>query len=104
MYLIVMCLLLPSTALASFDSRQTLRFAQGEKGGPTFQVKAGFDGHYRDGNWVPVQVALSAVMHLPAVAAASLIPRAKVLELLEPWLGSGPGVSDLPLPRLVTRT
>jgi hypothetical protein len=28
-------------------------------GGPTFQVKAGFESHYRDGNWVPVQVTLS---------------------------------------------
>jgi hypothetical protein len=25
---------------------------------PSFQVNAGFDTHYRDGNWVPVQVAL----------------------------------------------
>src|SRR5713101_6445666 len=27
-------------------------------GGPTFQVNAGFESHYRDGNWVPVQVTL----------------------------------------------
>jgi hypothetical protein len=27
-------------------------------GGPMFQVKAGFETHYRDGNWVPVQVTL----------------------------------------------
>jgi hypothetical protein len=27
-------------------------------GGPTFQVKAGFESHYRDGNWVPVQITL----------------------------------------------
>jgi len=26
--------------------------------GPTFQVNAGFESHYRDGNWVPVQVTL----------------------------------------------
>ena len=26
--------------------------------GPTFQVKAGFDSHYSDGNWVPVQITL----------------------------------------------
>lgn len=49
----------------------------------------------------PVQVALSALKHHPAVAEANLIPRAKVLELLEPWLGNGPGVSDLPLPTLI---
>src|SRR5436305_12165 len=27
-------------------------------GGPTFQVNAGFESRYRDGNWVPVQVTL----------------------------------------------
>ncbi len=27
-------------------------------GGPTFRVNAGFETHYRDGNWVPVQVTL----------------------------------------------
>ena len=26
--------------------------------GPTFHVNAGFESHYRDGNWVPVQVTL----------------------------------------------
>ena len=26
--------------------------------GPTFRVNAGFESHYRDGNWVPVQVTL----------------------------------------------
>src|SRR6516162_3846829 len=32
--------------------------ARERTGGPTFQVKAGFDSHYRDGNWVPVQITL----------------------------------------------
>src|SRR2546429_223329 len=27
-------------------------------GEPTFQVKAGFESHYRDGNWIPVQITL----------------------------------------------
>lgn len=27
-------------------------------GGPSFQVSAGFETHYRDGNWIPVQVTL----------------------------------------------
>lgn len=51
--LFVICLLFPSTALA--HSKQATVAA----GGPTFQVKAGFDGRYRDGNWVPLQVSLS---------------------------------------------
>ncbi len=32
--------------------------ARERTGGPTFQVKAGFDSHYRDGAWVPVQITL----------------------------------------------
>lgn len=36
-----------------------------------------------------------------AVAAAQTIPRAKVTELLRPWLGDGDTVDDLPLPVLI---
>jgi hypothetical protein len=36
----------------------TQALAHDHSGGPTFQVKAGFESHYRDGNWVPVQVTL----------------------------------------------
>ncbi|HWZ18521.1 MAG TPA: hypothetical protein VNW73_06970 [Ktedonobacteraceae bacterium] len=32
--------------------------ARERTGGPSFQVKAGFESHYRDGNWVPVQITL----------------------------------------------
>ncbi len=32
--------------------------ARERTGGPTFQVNAGFESHYRDGNWVPVQITL----------------------------------------------
>ncbi len=32
--------------------------ARERTGGPTFQVKAGFESHYRAGNWVPVQITL----------------------------------------------
>ncbi|TAL03409.1 MAG: cell division protein [Rhodospirillaceae bacterium] len=48
-----------------------------------------------------VTAALGALKTHPAVATANLIPRGKVLELLEPWLGSGAAVSDLPLPALI---
>src|SRR6266567_3580983 len=36
----------------------TQALAHAGTGGPTFQVKAGFESHYRDGNWVPVQITL----------------------------------------------
>jgi hypothetical protein len=32
--------------------------ARERTGGPMFQVKAGFESRYRDGNWVPVQITL----------------------------------------------
>jgi cell division transport system permease protein len=37
----------------------------------------------------------------PAVARAAAVPRAKVTELLKPWLGDGDAIADLPLPVLV---
>lgn len=37
----------------------------------------------------------------PAVKRAEALPRAKVIELLKPWLGEGDAVSDLPLPALI---
>jgi cell division transport system permease protein len=37
----------------------------------------------------------------PAVESAEAVPRAKVLELLKPWLGEGEAVADLPLPALI---
>ena len=39
----------------------TQALAHERTGGPTFQVKAGFESHYRDGNWVPVQAQCDAV-------------------------------------------
>ena len=37
----------------------------------------------------------------PAVERAEAVPRAKVMELLKPWLGEGEAVADLPLPALI---
>src|SRR6266487_6716195 len=42
--------------LFSFSPTQAL--AREGTGGPTFRVNAGFESHYRDGNWVPVQITL----------------------------------------------
>ena len=42
-----MCVVLPKNALA-----------RERTGVPTLQVKAGFESHYRDGNWIPVQITL----------------------------------------------
>jgi hypothetical protein len=45
--IVFMCVVLPKSALA----RERIDV-------PTFQVKAGFESHYRDGNWIPVQISL----------------------------------------------
>lgn len=37
----------------------------------------------------------------PAVQSAEAVPREKVTQLLEPWLGAGEAVADLPLPVLI---
>src|SRR6266581_9562656 len=42
--------------LFSFSPTQAL--AREGTGGPIFRVNAGFETHYRDGNWVPVQITL----------------------------------------------
>lgn len=44
--------------LLSFFS-PTPALAHEVTGKPSFQVNAGFETHYRDGNWVPVQITLS---------------------------------------------
>ena len=54
-------------------------------------------------NDVPKEVAavLGVLKIHPDVERGEAVPRAKVVALLEPWLGSGDAVSDLPLPALV---
>ena len=54
-------------------------------------------------NDVPKDVAavLGVLKIHPDVLRVEAVPRAKVVALLEPWLGSGEAVSDLPLPALV---
>jgi len=46
-------------ALVFFVSPTSARaYAVTGGGGPSFQVNAGFDTHYRSGNWVPVQITI----------------------------------------------
>jgi cell division transport system permease protein len=37
----------------------------------------------------------------PAVSRAEAVPRARITELLKPWLGEGGAIADLPLPALI---
>lgn len=65
---------------------------RGVSGTLTVQVPAGNDD--------AVTKALDVLARHPAVAHASLVPRAHVDELLKPWIGEG-AVKDLPLPALI---
>ncbi len=40
-------------------SAHTVQASAATRSGPAFQVNAGFNARYRDGNWVPVQISLS---------------------------------------------
>src|SRR5712692_11667066 len=52
-------LFLPRSALASSASSLTLAAnATRATGGPMLQVNAGFDGRYRNGDWVPIHITL----------------------------------------------
>ena len=52
-----------------------------------------------------VNIAVAKVVDVlkrhPAVERAEAVPRAKVMDLLKPWLGEGDAVADLPLPALI---
>lgn len=52
-----------------------------------------------------MEVALADIVRLaeatPGVEAAEIVPEAVAAELLEPWLGAGFDLSELPVPRLV---
>jgi cell division transport system permease protein len=48
-----------------------------------------------------VAAALAAVRAAPGVARAEVLPQDRVAALLEPWLGKGASLADLPLPRLI---
>lgn len=43
-----------------------------------------------------------AILHeSPGIARAEALPQSRVASLLEPWLGEGASLADLPLPRLI---
>ncbi len=69
----------------------------------TVQIPAPLDGRPSKPNELPKEVtAVLGVLKIhPDVVRVEALPRTKIVALLEPWLGSGDAVSDLPLPALV---
>ena len=51
-----------------------------------------------------VAQATRTLLKTPGVKAAHAIPLAEISAMLEPWLGSGSDIADLPLPRLIAVT
>lgn len=73
---------------------------QGLAGTLTVQVlpQGGEDAHALDAR---VAAALAALRASPGVTRAEVVPQERVAALLEPWLGKGAALADLPLPRLI---
>jgi cell division transport system permease protein len=71
---------------------------RGVSGTLTVQIPVGETG----GSALDAEVAkvIDVLSRHPAVAHASVLPRAKVDELLKPWIGDG-ALADLPLPALI---
>lgn len=51
-----------------------------------------------------LEAARQAIVGFPGVAGVRIVDAAETLRLLEPWLGSGLDINDLPVPRLVIVT
>ncbi len=64
----------------------------------TIQVPA--DGSL-DNTSVEVETLLDALQAQETVVSAAVVPAEKMSELLEPWLGDGTLITDLPLPYLI---
>ena len=64
----------------------------------TIQVKP-IDGIALEGE---IAKALAVARAAPGVASAELVGGAETRRLLEPWLGTGLDLADLPIPRLIT--
>ena len=72
---------------------------RGVTGTLTVQIPA-LDNRAAESDALVVRV-LDVLKRHPAVAGAEVVPRAKVTELLKPWLGEGDALADLPLPVLI---
>ena len=73
----------------------------GLSGRLTVQILPPTDGATDDAFAKETEAALSILRSTPGIAYATPISQAETENLVEPWLGAGALVSDLPLPRLI---
>jgi cell division transport system permease protein len=76
----------------------------GLSGRITVQILPVTDGDINDAFAKETMAALSVLRSTPGIAYAAPISEAETQKLVEPWLGAGALVSDLPLPRLIDAT
>jgi len=74
------------------------RWNEGLTGSMTVQVRPGETTENTDRL---VERTLAVLRATPGVVAAAPLPRERVADLLEPWLGATGELPDLPLPRLI---
>jgi cell division transport system permease protein len=94
----VMCYLAGLSLAANLMlARATASWSADLAGAVTVQIKPRADIKPQD----QIATALALLRATPGIAAAKPLPDAEVQRLLEPWLGKGVALSDLPVPRLI---
>jgi cell division transport system permease protein len=76
----------------------------GLSGRLTVQILPVTDGNVDEAFAKETQAALAVLRATPGIAYAEPISQAETEKLVEPWLGAGALVADLPLPRLIDAT
>jgi cell division transport system permease protein len=76
----------------------------GLSGRLTVQILPVAEGNVDAAFATETQAALSVLRSTPGIAYATPISQAEAQKLVEPWLGAGALVADLPLPRLIDAT
>ena len=100
-WIIALMVYLATLALAGALMAQSAiaRWSQGLSGSLTVQIMPSQDSDPRVQE-ARVAAALALIRGTPGVTAAEALSEARVMRLLEPWLGSG-GARGLPLPALI---
>jgi cell division transport system permease protein len=76
----------------------------GLSGRLTVQILPVTDGDVNAAFAKETAAALSVLRNTPGIAYAEPLSQAEIAKIVEPWLGAGALVSDLPLPRLIDAT
>ena len=67
----------------------------------TVQILPNGEGETTQDQTARVAAAVKFLMDIPGIASAAPVAHEEIVRLLEPWLGSGNIIDDLPLPALI---